>query len=58
MLWIIGGSGLMDGLQALGRNTVIDSVAYELTQLPRKHPGPPMRDGYAESFHGKLGMNA
>jgi hypothetical protein len=58
MLWIIGGSGSIDGLQAQGRNTNIDSVVYELTQLPRRHPRRPMQDMSVESFHGKLGMNA
>jgi predicted acyltransferase len=34
MFWIIGGGGLMAGLQALGKNPVIDTVVYELNHTP------------------------
>jgi predicted acyltransferase len=34
MLWIIGGEGLMAGLQALGHNRVIDALVYELNHTP------------------------
>jgi predicted acyltransferase len=34
MFWIIGGGGLMAGLQALGHNRVIDTIVYELEHTP------------------------
>lgn len=34
MFWIIGGEGLMAGLQALGHNRVIDAIVYELSHTP------------------------
>jgi predicted acyltransferase len=34
MFWIIGGEGLMAGLQALGHNRVIDAIVYELNHTP------------------------
>lgn len=34
MFWIIGGEGLMTGLQALGHNRLIDVIVYELNHTP------------------------
>jgi predicted acyltransferase len=34
MFWIIGGDGLMAGMQALGHNRVIDAIVYELNHTP------------------------
>src|SRR6516225_4885540 len=34
MFWIIGGEGLMAGLQAFGHNRVIDAIVYELNHTP------------------------
>jgi predicted acyltransferase len=34
MFWIIGGEGLMAGLQALGHNRIIDAIVYELNHTP------------------------
>jgi len=34
MFWIVGGGGLMSGLQALGRNRVIEAAVYELNHTP------------------------
>lgn len=34
MFWIIGGGGLMAGLQALGHNRVVDTIVYELEHTP------------------------
>lgn len=34
MFWIIGGGGLMAGLQAFGHNRVIDTIVYELEHTP------------------------
>ncbi|HEV2382179.1 MAG TPA: hypothetical protein VG206_20610 [Terriglobia bacterium] len=34
MFWIIGGEGLMAGLQALGHNRLIDAIVHELNHTP------------------------
>ncbi len=34
MFWIVGGGGLVLGLQALGRNPVTDAIVYELNHTP------------------------
>ncbi len=34
MFWIVGGGGLMTGLQALGHNRVIDFIVYHLNHSP------------------------
>jgi len=34
MFWIIGGAGLVEGLQALGSNSIVDTIAYELHHSP------------------------
>jgi predicted acyltransferase len=34
MFWIVGGGGLMVGLQALGHNRLIDAVVYQLQHTP------------------------
>jgi predicted acyltransferase len=34
MFWIIGGEGLLAGVQALGHNRVIDGIVYELNHTP------------------------
>lgn len=34
MFWIVGGGGIMAGLQALGHNPVIDTIVYQLNHTP------------------------
>ncbi len=34
MFWIVGGEALMVGLQALGQNSIIDSIIHELNHTP------------------------
>ena len=34
MFWIVGGSALMLGLQALGHNRIIDTIVYHLNHTP------------------------
>ena len=34
MFWIVGGGAIMAGLQALGHNPVIDTIAYQLDHTP------------------------